>query len=558
MTISTSIKLKKLSLVASFANELIKLRGVESGLKISISEFPVFELTTSPFREVRGLDWRDEVEKKEKFDFILGDFPLAWKGTEREREGYKLGAVILKVRKNWVEILKSLEHLNDNGTALYLVEPGCFRCGEGQRFEDALNSEGYFLNAVLNDPDGILKPYTAIKPVLALITKNKTNTVFIADLLHEPQALEVAQNFHSEIIGNDLSNGMAVEERGFYGFDNIKSVQKIEKLEIHYKSYEKFKLRELAKEINSVYNGGSFEEKENSIYIPKLGERPVVSMLSDTVMKHQNYFQVVLDESARNEYVMAFFRSDIGRHTLQSKNTEGVIPHLNKKGLEQATIAMPALNDQEQIIATQQKLSSLKDSIDKFDAELALDLNSSKSISPQLDNMLEAIGRLTKADKTRRLIMQGESKRAEFKETFGLDVETSKKEKHLEHSALKTIDGFLNTNGGVLLLGVADDGEVKGMEMEIDKFYKNNIDKFLLHVKNRIKHTIGEQFYPYVEYDLITVNNKSVLYVECKGSKSPCFMEDTGDFYVRTNPATDKLEGSTLVEYINNHFGTKS
>ena len=47
--------------------------------------------------------------------------------------------------------------------------------------------------------------------------------------------------------------------------------------------------------------------------------------------------------------------------------------------------------------------------------------------------------------------------------------------------------------------------------------------------------------------------NKKVLLVECKRSKSACFI-DGKDFYVRTNPATDKLEGTKLVEYINNHF----
>jgi len=45
-----------------------------------------------------------------------------------------------------------------------------------------------------------------------------------------------------------------------------------------------------------------------------------------------------------------------------------------------------------------------------------------------------------------------------------------------------------------------------------------------------------------------------VLYVNCGKSEKPCYL-DGKDFYVRTNPATDKLEGPKLVNYIKNHFG---
>jgi hypothetical protein len=44
-----------------------------------------------------------------------------------------------------------------------------------------------------------------------------------------------------------------------------------------------------------------------------------------------------------------------------------------------------------------------------------------------------------------------------------------------------------------------------------------------------------------------------VLYVNCEKSAKPCYL-DGKDFYVRTNPSTDKLEGPKLVNYIQNHF----
>ena len=90
------------------------------------------------------------------------------------------------------------------------------------------------------------------------------------------------------------------------------------------------------------------------------------------------------------------------------------------------------------------------------------------------------------------------------------------------------------------------------MDLEIQKFYKS-LDKFLLHWKNLLKVRIGEQYYPFIEYRIVNINNMNILLIECTPSQSGCYL-DGNDFYVRTNPATDKLEGPKLVEYVKNHF----
>jgi len=95
-----------------------------------------------------------------------------------------------------------------------------------------------------------------------------------------------------------------------------------------------------------------------------------------------------------------------------------------------------------------------------------------------------------------------------------------------------------------------------GVLYEVDKFYKGNVDKFLLHWKNKLKARIGEQYYPFIEVKLVSLDDKYVLRVDCMESPTPCYL-DNKDFFVRTNPATDKLEGPKLVEYVHNHFKTQ-
>ena len=166
--------------------------------------------------------------------------------------------------------------------------------------------------------------------------------------------------------------------------------------------------------------------------------------------------------------------------------------------------------------------------------------------------MLEAIAVLTDADKVRAIIREGESKRIEFKESLSLDVRKQTKELYIEQASLKTIVAFLNTEGGDLLVGVSDDGQIRGVDGEIEKFHKNR-DHFLLHFKNLLKSKIGEGFYPFIDHRLVKLDDVHILLVKCKASQTPCFLESK-DFYVRTNPATDKLEGLPLAEYLKHHF----
>jgi len=151
-----------------------------------------------------------------------------------------------------------------------------------------------------------------------------------------------------------------------------------------------------------------------------------------------------------------------------------------------------------------------------------------------------------------QLIISNESKTLEFKETLSFDVKKNTKEKYIEEACLKTIAGFLNADGGTLLVGVTDDNRAVGVDVEITSLHKGSRDKFLLHLKNVIKENIGEVFYPFIKSALVTVDGKTILRIDCKEGNSPCFIGD--DFYVRTNPATDKLAGPKLIQYISVRF----
>jgi hypothetical protein len=223
------------------------------------------------------------------------------------------------------------------------------------------------------------------------------------------------------------------------------------------------------------------------LYIPRIGNSSIICDLEDAKIKHHNYFQVVLDDSiVKNVYVELFFSSDLGKLVLKALYGDLIVPHINKKGLEDILIPIPKISEQENIIKTKDRLTTLQFAIEQFENELSLNPKSAQEIQSRIDTMLEDLSMLSEADRIRSIIRKGESKKIEFKQTLSLDIKKKidTKAKYLEKSVLKTIAAFLNTEGGAVLVGVTDEGNIYGLHKEISKFHKNNDDNFLLHFKN--------------------------------------------------------------------------
>ena len=154
-----------------------------------------------------------------------------------------------------------------------------------------------------------------------------------------------------------------------------------------------------------------------------------------------------------------------------------------------------------------------------------------------------------------RLIRDGESNRLEFKSTLRTNLETGETDKRMEKAVLKTIVAFLNTDGGNLLIGVDDDGDIIGADIQSFE----NKDKMGLHLTNLIASKIGNSFLPYISFNLIDFDGKVVIRVKCDPCPMPVFYKDgkIEIFYVRSGPRTEELTGMTLISYIRNRESDK-
>jgi type I restriction enzyme R subunit len=156
------------------------------------------------------------------------------------------------------------------------------------------------------------------------------------------------------------------------------------------------------------------------------------------------------------------------------------------------------------------------------------------------------------------LIKQGESKTLEFKSSLRWDFKREREDdKLITQPVLKTIAAFLNTEGGDLLIGVADDRTVAGIEH--DRF--DNDDKFMLHLAQVVRNGLGDRASTCIDPKTQIVQGKTVCVVSCQRSPEPVFFKwkgfeasPEGDFYVRSGPGTVRLAPESAKEYIRTRF----
>ncbi len=150
------------------------------------------------------------------------------------------------------------------------------------------------------------------------------------------------------------------------------------------------------------------------------------------------------------------------------------------------------------------------------------------------------------------IIVIGESSEVEFKSTLRVNLHTGSKDPKIELAVMKTIAGFLNTNGGILTVGVADGGTPLGIEA--DGF--GNEDKMSLHLVNLIKDRIGPTRMQFIHARFEDYENCRVMVIECSKARTAVFVKDGNieRFYIRTGPSTTELSASQTQEYIQQRY----
>ena len=146
------------------------------------------------------------------------------------------------------------------------------------------------------------------------------------------------------------------------------------------------------------------------------------------------------------------------------------------------------------------------------------------------------------------LIARGEGPTLEFKSTVRMNLRSGKTGKEIELAWLKAATAFMNTDGGTLLIGVGDDGEIVGVEP--DQFESE--DKCRLHLKNLVNQHIGPELSPFIQFEVQAIEGTTVVVVQCERSTKPVFLKAKNKevFHVRSGPSSVELSSREVLEYL--------
>lgn len=150
------------------------------------------------------------------------------------------------------------------------------------------------------------------------------------------------------------------------------------------------------------------------------------------------------------------------------------------------------------------------------------------------------------------IIDAGEGDSVEFKSTMRWNLYADRSDNKIENACLKTVAGYFNADGGVLLVGVADDGEVIGL----GKDHFQTEDKMLLHWVNLIKAHLGAEFLRCIRSMVHELGGQRILVVECLPATSPVFFnrDNEESFFVRMSNTTQAMKPSEVLAYVDEHF----
>ncbi len=162
----------------------------------------------------------------------------------------------------------------------------------------------------------------------------------------------------------------------------------------------------------------------------------------------------------------------------------------------------------------------------------------------------------------KELIEAGESGIIEFKSTIRWNVREARVDKKMEEIILKSISAFNNSEGGKLLIGVADNGEILGLQDDYNTLKEANKDHFELHLRNLINNAFGKGFATTnINIRFPVVDEMEICEIDIKAGNKPLFLETQNNsghkqkrFFVRSGNSSQPLEIDETAAYISQRF----
>jgi type I restriction enzyme, R subunit len=155
------------------------------------------------------------------------------------------------------------------------------------------------------------------------------------------------------------------------------------------------------------------------------------------------------------------------------------------------------------------------------------------------------------------LIAGDEGFDVEFKSTARWNLQEERKDKRIEDAIVKSVAGFLNTDGGTLFIGVTDDAGILGLGCDLALVKPANADGFVNWLTTHLINAIAKPAVMRTRARIDEIGGENICRVDVAASSSPVIARMSGGeevFWVRMNNSTRDLEAVEAKVYIRDHW----
>jgi len=350
-----------------------------NGTCINQTEFEAIKtLFKDKSKNIKLGDTLNEISQtSDKFDLVLSfpPFGMRTQSINGTKSPFDFATTLL---------LKCGERIENTGKMIFLV-PNSFLMDD--KGKEALKKEGLFVEAVFAIPSGAFTPMTNISSNLILVSKNSKEKTFVAEISQDETTNKtIIQNFKLQKEGKAIQLGSLIDLFEFKSLTALISEKEMQEL-VKRIGYPPILLTDISISINTLKsdNSDDVEHLANSIYLPKVGNSPVVASLSELKIKPKNYYQIQLDETKANSiFVANYFNTPVGKKLRESLETGAVIPQISKSQLSKCIFFLPDLETQVELIEVDNKIQQFLFRLDELKRNLWKQPKSYKSISKEL------------------------------------------------------------------------------------------------------------------------------------------------------------------------------
>ena len=155
------------------------------------------------------------------------------------------------------------------------------------------------------------------------------------------------------------------------------------------------------------------------------------------------------------------------------------------------------------------------------------------------------------------LLRDMETLKIEFKATARVPLTSDVPEKVINEGVIKTIAAFMNTDGGTLGIGVSDDGDILGIQTDLD-YKRQDLDGYQNWLSTLLITAMGQApVAKHVSIRFETVEDHVVCLVDVEPSSVPVYATTVKGkelFYVWVGNTTRIFTGPEMVDFIKHRF----